>query len=264
MDRILLVIATFCFLFGFAYTIHALGSRVYRHSRLNFFSILTGFGFQTAFLVRRGEMVGRCPLTSHFEVLIFLSWAMVLFYLLIGSTYRLSLLGAFTSPVVFVFQTTALLMPGFDQVQRIARPVNGWHEMHAAVSLLAYGAFALAGVAGVMYLLQERQLKTHHINSIFYYLPPIRDLSVATKRLIATGFLLLTLGLAAGFAAGSALGAHIQHVVVSVGVWVLYGLFVAAARWHRISGRRAAWLSVAAFSVVLCTLWALTFISRSS
>jgi len=29
------------------------------------------------------------------------------------------------------------------------------------MSLVAYGAFALACIAGVMYLVQERQLKTH-------------------------------------------------------------------------------------------------------
>jgi hypothetical protein len=59
MDRLLLVIATFCFLFGFAYTMHALGARVYRASRLNFCANLTGFLCQTAFLYVRGQAVGR-------------------------------------------------------------------------------------------------------------------------------------------------------------------------------------------------------------
>ena len=43
MDRLLLVLSTFCFLLGFAYTMHALGARVYRHSAFNFFAILSGF-----------------------------------------------------------------------------------------------------------------------------------------------------------------------------------------------------------------------------
>ena len=47
------------------------------------------------------------------------------------------------------------------------------------------------------YLAQERQLKTHHIHSIFYHLPPIRDLAVANGRLIFTGFALLAVGIAA-------------------------------------------------------------------
>jgi len=260
MDRLLLVIATFCFLFGFAYTMHALGARVYKPSRLNFFSILTGFVCQTGFLYLRGQMVGRCPLTSLFEVLIFLSWSMVLFYLLIGPTYRLSLLGAFTSPLAFILQVAALLLVN-DTPMKAKHPPNGWLELHAAISVVAYGAFALACVAGAMYLAQERQLKSHNIHSIFYHLPPIRDLAVANNRLIFVGFLLLTVGLGAGFMLGG-IFTHSFLTAWSVGVWLLYG-FILTAEWrHRISPRRVAWLSVAAFSVLLITLGGLNFIAQ--
>src|SRR5215203_217303 len=115
MDRTLLVASTFCFLLGFAWSMYQLGARVYRPSSRNFFVILGGFGFQSAFLYVRGEQIGRCPLTNFFELFVFLAWAMVLFYLLIGPTYRLSLLGVFTSPVVFTLQVGALLLPNLDQ-----------------------------------------------------------------------------------------------------------------------------------------------------
>ncbi|MEI9897892.1 MAG: cytochrome c biogenesis protein CcsA [Chthoniobacter sp.] len=260
MDRLLLVIATFCFLFGFAYTMHALGARVYKASRLNFFAILTGFLCQTAFLYVRGQAVGRCPLTSLFEVLIFLSWSTVLFYLLIGPAYRLSLLGAFTSPLAFLFQVGALLLAS-DTPMKAVTPPNAWLELHAAISVVAYGAFALACVAGAMYLAQERQLKSHNIHSIFYHLPPIRDLAVANTRLIIVGFLLLTIGLGAGFGLGG-IFTHSTLTAWAIGVWFLYG-FILTAEWrHRISPRRVAWLSVAAFSVLLLTLGGLNFIGQ--
>lgn len=263
MDRPLLVISTFCFLFGFAYTMHELGARVYRHSRLNLFAILTGFLFQTGFLYLRGQQLGRCPLTNLFEVLIFLSWSMVLFYLLIGPTYRLSLLGAFTSPLAFLFQVGALLTPGLDVPSKARLVPNAWLELHAAISVVAYGAFALACVAGTMYLAQERQLKTHHIHSIFYHLPPIRDLAIANRRLVLAGFGLLTLGLLAGFAMGN-VQAHLVKIAWSAGVWLLYGLILLGIFRHKVSGRRVAWLSVGAFSIVLCTLWGLTFITETA
>ena len=259
MDRPLLVISTFCFLFGFAYTMHALGARVYKPSRLNFFAILTGFLFQTGFLYERGKVDGRCPLTSLFEVIIFLAWSMVLFYLLIGPTYRISLLGAFTSPLVFIFQVCALLLLT-DVPGKTHSIPNAWLELHAALSVVAYGAFALASVAGFMYLAQERQLKTHHIRSIFYRLPSIHDLAVANHRLIITGFILLTTGLGAGFAIGN-IFAHSPLTRWSIGVWLLYGFILAAGLRHRISPRRVAWLSVAAFSVILLSLGGLNFIA---
>ena len=249
MDRLLLVFSTFCFLFGFAYTMHSLGARVYRHSPFNFVAIVVGFGLQTAFLYLRGQQVGRCPLTNLFEVLVFLSWSMVLFYLLIGPTYRLSLLGAFTSPLVFLIQIGALLAPGIDS-PAAPKPANPWLELHAAISIVAYGSFALACVAGAMYLVQERQLKTHHIHTMFYHLPPIRDLATANQRLILVGVVLLTVGILAGFASGN-VWAHAW----SGGVWLFYGAILGAGLRHRLSPRRGAWLSVVAFLVVLGTLW---------
>ena len=260
MERLLLVISTFCFLFGFAYTMHALGARAYRPSRLNFFAILTGFLCQTAFLHLRGQQVGRCPLTSFFEVMIFLTWALVLFYLLIGPAYRLSLLGVFTSPLAFTLQVLALLLLT-DTPVRANVPPNPWMELHAAISIVAYGAFALASVAGVMYLTQERQLKTHHIHSIFYHLPPIRDLAVANGRLIIAGFALLAIGIGAGFMVGN-WQSHASKVVWSVGVWVLYGVIFALSKGHRLSPRRVAWASVGAFSVALVTLSGISFITE--
>ena len=261
MDRLLLVISTFCFMFGFGYTMHAIGARTYRRNRLNLVMLLIGFLFQTAFLYVRGQAVGRCPLTNTFEVITFFCWSMVLFYLLIGPAYRLSLLGVFTSPLVFLLQVGALLMPP-TPVVRAKAPLSAWLELHAAVSVVAYGAFALACVAGVMYLAQERQLKTHQFRSIFYHLPPIHDLAVANSRLILTGFLLFTLGLFAGVMHGPA---HLHVLrIVSVVLWVVYGLILVATFWHRISPRKVALLSVGTFGVMLLTLWSVQLLPKEA
>jgi ABC-type uncharacterized transport system permease subunit len=261
MDRLLLVASTFFFLFGFARTMYALGARTYRHTPLSFSANLAGFLFQTGFLYLRGQALGRCPLTNLFEVLAFLCWSMVLFYLLIGPAYRLSLLGAFTSPLVFVIQVIALLLPSGPAVHAPER-VNPWLELHAALTVVACGAFALACVAGVMYLAQERQLKTHHLNTLFYHLPPIHDLAVANSRLILAGFALYTMGLIAGFATGIAHLGVLRYV--SYGIWVLYGAILISIFWHRISPRRVAVLSVSAFCILLLTLWSIQSIPAAA
>lgn len=255
MDRLLLVASTFCFLFGFAYTMYALGARTYRASRFNYGVILLGFIFQTGFLTVRGHAEGRCPLTNLFEVFIFLSWSVVLLYLLIGSTYRMSLMGLFTSPLVFVLQVFALLVA--NDTPAVRAHASPWLEMHAALSIIAYGAFAMAGVAGAMYLAQERQLKTHHLHTVFFHLPPIADLAVAIHRLILAGFVLLTAGLLFGF--------KVQpfepvKVALGLGVWVIYGAILQTENLKKVSPRRVAILSVVAFSLTLTTLWGLNFI----
>src|SRR5207237_4682649 len=119
----------------------------------------------------------------------------------IGPVYRLSLMGVFTAPVLFVIQSVALLSP-IDVHRTMTAPLNSWLEFHASMSMIAYGAFALACVAGVMYLVQERQLKTRQLHSIFYHLPPLDTLYAAITRLLWWGFVLYTLGLVSGFFVG--------------------------------------------------------------
>jgi hypothetical protein len=104
----LLIVSTLFFCLAMVRTALAIRARKYRPAGFNFFAIALGFVFQTAFLSVRGHAVGRCPLTNLFEVFIFLAWSVSLIYLLVGPAYRLSLMGAFTSPLVFALQTFAL------------------------------------------------------------------------------------------------------------------------------------------------------------
>lgn len=255
MERAFLVSSTLCFLAGFAYAMYALGAKVRHPSRWNFVVMLTGFILQSGFLHLRSGTVGRCPLTNLFEVLVFLSWSVVLLYFVVGSTYRLSLLGTFTAPLVFLIQVVAQLLPVASQPAVRKASSGFWPEMHAAISLVAYGAFALACVAGVMYLVQERHLKRHTLNSFFHDLPPIANLSVAMQRLMLAGFALLTVGIVAGFFAGHA---AVGTIVLAVCVWLPYGAVLVMRRTHRFSSRRIAWLAVAVFTLALTTLGVLS------
>jgi ABC-type uncharacterized transport system permease subunit len=257
MERWFLNASTLCFLVGFAYTMFALGAGVARPSRWNILVMLTGFICQTEYLHQRGEIVGRCPVTNLFEVLVFLSWSVVLLYFVVGGSYRLSLLGTFTAPLVFLIQSLAQLLPSasLPAVRKVS--AGFWAELHAAVSLMAYGAFALACVAGVMFLVQERLLKRRQLGSVFQNLPPIATLVAATQRVMLAGFILFTLGLVGGFFAGSA---HTAIVMMAVSVWLPYGLILILRQTHRYSSRRFAWLSVVAFIVALTSLGALSFL----
>ena len=260
MDRVFLIISTICFLAAVVRTGVALRAGVFRPGRFNFLAIGLGFVFQTAFLSVRGHELGRCPLTNLFEVFIFLAWSVALMYMLVGPAYRLSLMGAFTAPLVVVLQGFALMAP-IDVRHPVKLPANPSLEFHASVSLIAFGAFALACVAGVMYLVQERQLKTHHLRSIFYHLPPLTDLFAAITGLLWWGFVLYTVGIASGFFTGRPLP-RVQ-VVAAIGVWLLYAAILQGRYLRRIAPRRVAALCIIGFSVALTLLWGITFSAQT-
>jgi ABC-type uncharacterized transport system permease subunit len=256
VDRYLLILSTICFLAAVVHTAIELRGGMFRPMRFNFFAVALGFVFQTAFLSIRGHALGRCPLTNLFEVFIFLAWSVAAIYMLVGPAYRLSLMGAFTAPLVVLLQGFALVAP-IDVRHPVKLPADPWLEFHASVSLLAYGAFALACIAGVMYLVQERQLKTHRLHSIFYHLPPLTDLFAAITRLLWWGFTLYTLGIVSGFFTGHPLP-HLQ-VVAAIGVWLLYAGILQARHLLWLAPKRVAALCIVGFSAALALLWGITF-----
>ena len=260
MDRQLLIVSTLCYFTAVVHTLLAIRDRISRPRRFNFFAIGVGFLFQTAFLSVRGHSLGRCPLTNLFEVFIFLAWSVALIYLLVGPAYRLSLMGAFTAPLVFALQTFALIAP-IDVPHQARLPANPWLEFHASMSMIAYGAFALACVAGVMYLVQERQLKTHQLHSVFYHLPPLTNLFAAITRLLWLGFGLYTAGLISGFFTGGPLPR--VKMICAFGVWLFYGAILQGRHLRRLAPKRVAALCVLAFSAAVSVLWAINFVSQS-
>ncbi len=256
MDRYLLIASTVCFLTAVVHTVIELRAKMFRPLRFNFFAIGLGFIFQTAFLSVRGHELGRCPITNLFEVFVFLAWSVALIYMLVGPAYRLSLMGAFTAPLVLLLQGFALIAP-IDVRRPSQFSANSWLEFHASISLIAYGAFALACIAGVMYLLQERQLKTHQLHSIFYHLPPLTNLFAAITRLLWWGFVLYTVGIVTGFFTGHPLPR--TQVVAAIALWLLYAAILQARHLKWLAPKRVAALCIIGFSAALALLWGITF-----
>lgn len=206
---------------------------------------------QLAFLSHRGQLRGACPLGDHGEILAFLAWALTLFYLLVGPAYRISLLGVFTAPVVVLFQTIALIPGVLENHPGKIQGANPMHELHAATSVLGYGALALAAVAGVMFLVLDRQLKEHHLKSgLFRNLPPVRELLISLERLIRMGGGLLTIGITAGFLMPHDKSA-LAHLIAALLVWLSYVTLIAVKTRRGLTGRRFALLAVGLFILSL-------------
>ncbi len=250
MERYWLVAASFCFLISFGHTLFALSRGTFRAGSFNVAAMAAGFALQSLFLYRRAQIVHAFPVTNLFEVLVFLGWSIVLLYLLVGPAYRLSLMGAFTAPLVLALLLLALLAP-IDRI--VPRTVhNPWIEFHAALSIVAYGAFGLAAIAGAMFLVQERLLKSRKVSDLLLNLPPITELGAVNRRLILAGLVLLSVAFACGAVAGlSITGAKTG---ISFVIWTLYGTLLVMERLHLVPTRRIAGVSIAIFLLALVTL----------
>jgi ABC-type uncharacterized transport system permease subunit len=250
MDRWFLILATLL-----AVAAGVRGLLALRHGQKSGWTVwwmIAAMLCQIGYLVVRGEMRGACPLRSIAEISAYLAWSLTLFYLLIGPVYRISLLGVFTAPVVALFQGFALLPGKLDPTPARVLNTTAWGETHSAVSVLAYGALALAAVAGVMFLVLDRQLKEHHLKGgLFRFLPPVRELLVSLERLLWLGMALLSVGLIAGIMMPHETESAWEHVFIASGVWAAYiGLIL--TKWIRgITGRKFALGAVLLFVLSL-------------
>ncbi len=249
MDRWLLIASTLLAFIGGVWGMISVHRG--RRSRWTLVWMSLAFVLQTGFLMLRGEARAACPIADRGEILAYLAWSLTLFYLLIGPAYRISLLGVFTAPVVFLFQIIAL-SPGMLNRSPIKVPGgNPWHETHSATSVLAYGALALAAVAGVMFLVLDHQLKEHHLKSgLFRNLPPARELLVSLNRLLRLGGTLLTLGIVAGFMMPRSPDAA-AHLIAALAVWSAYAVLLGIQTTRGLTGRRLSLLAIALFLLSL-------------
>jgi len=243
-----------------AQSIYALTTKRPARAGLSLGALAIALGVHTSWLLLRGIRTGRCPLVGTQEMCAFLSWSLAVSYLIAYRWFHANALKAFIFPIVLVLATIAAIAPGTtgrpdglnNPLQSVLFPV------HAGLILLAYAAFFIAFGAGVMYIIQERELKSKRFGTMFYKLPSLDTCDTISFKSLAIGFGLLTLGIAAGiYWQGLRSGRFWQGdptEIFSVVTWVIYLLIIQSrmnAGWR---GRTAALASIVSFLIVICSL----------
>ncbi|MGI8965381.1 MAG: cytochrome c biogenesis protein CcsA, partial [Limisphaerales bacterium] len=141
-------------------------------NHINYFLLLTAFGFHTTAMFLRGFSLKQCPVNNLYEAITFISWTIVAAYLISGLWSRLRFLGAFASPILCGMGIFAL-MPALDVQGPKPDFSHGLVSLHATLILLSYGAFGLSSIAGIMYVTQEHDLKFPKLRAVFSIMPPM-------------------------------------------------------------------------------------------
>jgi ABC-type transport system involved in cytochrome c biogenesis permease subunit len=137
--------------------------------------------------------------------------------------------------------------------------------VHVLSMLFAYASFALAFVLGITYVLLFKEIKAKHLGFFYARLPSLQTLDAMNGRAIVVGWLFLTCGLAIGAVwatqiegstdpRAQAMSLGDPKILVAIISWLIYSFALFARRGMGWTGRRAAWLSTAAFILVLLNL----------
>src|ERR1044072_9065635 len=156
-------------------------------------------------------------------------------------------------PLIYVLTLVALLI-GTSPNAPATFSATWLFPIHTTLLISAYAAFAIAFMASVMYLLQERELKLKTFGAIFHRLPPLTTVTELASTAGAVGLILFTLGIITGmvwsFNRTGSLWHNDPKEIFALLTWLLYLALAAyrySANWR---GRRAAWLGVVGFALV--------------
>jgi cytochrome c-type biogenesis protein CcsB len=204
----------------------------------------------------RYAAAGYTPVTSLFESLSFFAMTIVGVFLVIETRYNLRTLGSFVAPIAFAFSLFAAFLPG--EVKELAPQLDSWWlPVHVTLLFIGNAVFAVAFGAGIMYLLQEKQVKRKRMGAIFKRLPSLDILDDINSRCLTVGFPLLTLGIITGSIwAQSAWGSYWSwdpKETWSLITWLLYAALLHARLTAGWRGRKAAIMAIVGFGAVLFT-----------
>lgn len=207
------------------------------------------------------------PVADAAEAFAFLSAAAVAGGIVLDWARKLSILTIGTLPLGAATSGLALALwlsspPGKPPVPGGAE--GPWTVLHVLVALASYGAFALAFVTGVLYLVEHRQLKHHGAGSILGFMPSLETVSKINVRAMAVGVLLLLAGLLVGYLQARELYRREfdrldpKILLTSLTFLVYLGILILSAR-PAFKGRRTALGSILGFGLLMVNFWASVF-----
>jgi ABC-type uncharacterized transport system permease subunit len=189
--------------------------------------------------------------------------AMVVFFAFFVR-YRTTTLGIVIFPIVFVLTFFSAI--GQNPVI-ITSPVlrTRWIFVHIVLIFTGYAGLFLSFGASLLYLVQERALKSKRPTPLLTWLPPLQTIDDICYNALLFGFPFMTFGIVTGSVLlvekyGPMFFVD-PKIVLSLLMWAVY-LLLLYTRWSSgWRGRRAAFLATFAFVIAICA-WIANNFSR--
>ena len=182
------------------------------------------------------------------------AWTLLIAYLLFGRWGR-SGLGALVTPIVLLATLVSLVAPPLHRSVPIAQLETDWLIVHLAIILISYVALTFAFGASLVYLWQEKLLKSKQLRGIWQKLPPLQMADEWIFRATCFGTAMLTLGIGTGLLW---LRLHPEYqffrdpkVLFTITTWNIFALYLLTRWLLGWQGRRSRYIVVGGFVLMV-------------
>ena len=210
---------------------------------------LIGLAAHTVYLIARGVMVHRLPLSNQFEFACAFAWGVGLLLVILGAHYKAPWMSVAAMPMAFLILSYAILQPREMKSELMPALQSAWFGFHIGSAVFSYSAFMLAGATGLRYLVTARKQDADEAK--------LRRMDHLSYRLVALGVFLLTVTILTGAIwAEQAWGSFWTwdpKEVWALITWLMYAVYLHLRLRRNRSGKAMAWFVVIAVPVVFFT-----------
>jgi ABC-type uncharacterized transport system permease subunit len=253
MNHLFLTSTVLAYLLSFALYVRFLNTGRALTGRLG--TLLLAVGLLTHYfaLLEKSRGSHTVPYHDLYGSMSLFGWLLALTYLGLEVYHRQRSVGAFVLPFILVFFLAAHLAPA-DRLS--PPPAHGAaFAFHVTLSILAYAAFALSFVVSLIFLGEERLLRSHRLGDVVWRLPALELLERMSHSSVLVGLVSIAIGTALGFIWVDRLTGQYWYYdpkyVITLVVLVLYVLYFQLARTTAWRGARASKLCIFNFFVVV-------------
>ncbi|MGR3177328.1 MAG: cytochrome C assembly family protein [Candidatus Anammoxibacter sp.] len=220
--------------------------------------MITGFAIHSFYLIYLSIQSRSLPVSNIFESMIFLVWCIILIFIVIDLLYKMPSVLTFLMPFVTAFSIWAISFIGHNLTMPSDLP-RFWLIAHIVPTFFGYASFGIAFIASIMYIIQQKQLRSNFTGTLATRLPSLEGLDALIWRTLSFGFPLITLGLIFGFVwvrSSNILGDDwlLDHkVILGIVAWLVYAAILHIRMIASFHGRKVAILTISGFVLILFT-----------
>jgi len=207
--------------------------------------------------------IHRLPVTDVRSTLSFYAFLVTLAFFFLYLRYRITSLGLFMLPFVFVLTLISAFRP--ERPFDLSAFRGGWLAVHIGSIILGYTGLFLTFVAAVMYLMQEKELKSRIPRAFYYRLPSLELCDELYYRSLLFGLPLLTVGILTGFIWASRTWKgpweFDPKILASLLTWLIYLVLFSTRVSGGWRGRRAAYFAIFGFAAIMVTFLGVSLLS---
>jgi HemX protein len=204
-----------------------------------------------AFVVQHAEL----PLVGLAPSLATLAFLIAIYLFATSLTAESRSVGIVLVPFITVLLAISLVIGVAPTGQAVAFR-GAWFYLHVVLAFVGYAGLAIAFAAGLLYVLQFRELKGKRLGRVFRFFPSLPVLDALNRRALTLGFPALTLALLLGWAWAvrfqPSFGLSEPQVIWGIFSWFVFALLlgVRALRSANVQ-RRAALATIVGFVLVV-------------